>query len=235
MEYSLVHVRATPENVDDALGLIATDWSGEVIKPQTHLAEVWSTVLMTDRAASNLAPLLSEFLDSRVAVATVHDERFSLAHWQPGSHQIYADGRDNAAAQELASAFGQDPADLQAVLQSSEPATERHTRAAELLILPMPALSAHHPIFDGQQALISPELEQVAAKFRGRRRIRRIRGGLGVLQVVAFLAVDYFWFINPSILLVPALAVFVVNGVVLLSLRRLLPRRPKSASGAAEQ
>jgi hypothetical protein len=230
VEYSLLHVRATAESVDDALRTIAADWSGEVIAPQTHLGELWSTVAVTERAASSVAPLLSELLDTRVLAATVMGERFSLSYWQPGSPELRVDGRDDAATKELASALRKDEGGLRSIVQSSSPAEERHAEAAKLLMLPLPLQASHQQPFDGTRTIQPSELPNRTSQLRGQRRLRRIYGALGVLEVVAFLAVDYFWFLEPSIWLVPALAVFIVNGVVLLLLRRKLPRRQKAPS-----
>ena len=76
VEYSLLQVRATPESVDDAMSMLASEWSGEVIAPQ--VGELWSSVLTTERAALSLAPLLSELLDDPVVVTTVVDERLTI-------------------------------------------------------------------------------------------------------------------------------------------------------------
>jgi peptidoglycan/LPS O-acetylase OafA/YrhL len=62
-----------------------------------------------------------------------------------------------------------------------------------------------------------------ASRFSGRRRIRRIRAALGLLQLAALAAIYYFFSVQPSVLLFPALAVFVVNGIALLWLKRLVP------------
>lgn len=229
MEYSLLHVRATAESVDDALRTVATDWSGEVIAPQAHLGELWSTVAVTERAAASVAPLLSELLDTRVLAATVVGERFSLSYWQPGSSELRVDGRDDAATKELASALRADAGSLRSIVQSPNPPEERHAEAAKLLMLPLPLQASHQQPFDGTRTIQPSELPNRSSQLRGRRRLRRIYGALGVLELVAFLAVDYFWFLEPSILLVPALAVFIVNGVVLLLLRRTL-RQQKEPS-----
>ncbi len=227
MEYSLLQVRAKPESVDDALRMVASDWTGDVIAPK--IGEVWSSVLATERAASSVAPLISELLDTPVLVINVASERFAMSFWQPGSRVGgRVDGQDTAAAKELATALSKDAGTLQDIVQSSTPAAERHAEAAGLLGLPVPTLTGHQPVFDGTLTMQPSEFSTTASRFRGRRRIRRIRAALGVLQIVAFLAVDYFWLIEPAIWLVPALVVFVVNGVVLLLLRRLAPTRPKS-------
>jgi hypothetical protein len=221
VDYSLLHVRATADNVDDALRTIAVGWDGQVIPPQAHLAEVWSTVVVTGRTASSLAPLLSEFLKARVVTADVAGDRFSLSYWRPGSPgspELRADGGDDAAAKELAAAFGKDAEVLSSILRSAKPAAERHAEAAELLMLPLPVQASHLQPFQAKQTIQPSELQAQTSQFRNRRRLRRIYGALGVLEFVAFLAVDYFWFLEPSILLVPALAVFIVNGIVLLVL-----------------
>lgn len=230
MEYSLIQARATPESLDDALGMVASDWSGEVIAPQ--IGELWSSVLVTERAASTLAPLLSEVLDTRVLVSTVTGDRFTISYWQPGSRVLgRVQGQDVAAATELATAFGKDVDGLQDILQSSKPAVERHADAAALLGLPVPTLTGHQPVFDGRPTVQPSEFSAGASSVHRRRRLRRIRAALGVVQIIAFLAVDYFWFIEPAIWLVPALAVFVVNGIVLIVLRRRMgPSRPKPQS-----
>lgn len=222
MEFSLLQVKARPESVDDAMRIVTSEWSGEVIAPQ--IGELWSSVLTTERAALSLAPLLSELLGDRVVVTTVAGERFAISSWQPGSPVIArADGQDVTAATQLATALGKDAGRLQDIVQSSKPAAERHADAADLLGLPVPTLTGHQAVFDGRPSVQPSEFPKSVSRFRRRRRIRRIRAGLGVLQIVAFLAVDYFWFIEPAIWLVPALAVFVVNGVALLLLRRLSP------------
>lgn len=224
VSYTLLQVRAKPEDVDDALRTLSSDWSGQVMAPD--IGERWSSVLTTERSASRLAPLLCDLLRTDVVVAAVDGDRFRLSSYRPGfSPLVGVDGRDPIAVTELARAFGKDPDRLRTILSSSAPATERHAQAAGLLWLPLPTLTGHQPVFDGFDTIQTSELPAEAAKVRGRRRIRRIRAVLGVVQVVAFFAVDYFWFINPSILLVPALAVFVANGIVLLVLRRFVGDR----------
>lgn len=128
-----MHVRATPDKVEDALRMLAAEWSGEVIKPKPHLDELWSTVRVTDRAASTVAPLLSEILDAPVLVVRVAGERFSLSYWQPGAQPIRADGYNDVATKELAAAIGTDTTRLQNVLRDPLPAINRHTDAADLL------------------------------------------------------------------------------------------------------
>lgn len=227
VEYTLLQVRAKPEDVDDALRTLSSAWSGPVMAPD--IGERWSSVLVTERSASRLAPLLSDLLQTDVVVATVDGDQFRLSSWRPGSAPLVGvDGRDLTAATELARAFSKDPARLQGILSSPAPAAERHAEAAGLLWLPLPTLTGHQPVFDGVDTIQPSALPARTTQVHTRRRVRRIRAILGVVQVVAFLAVDYFWFIEPSTWLVPALAVFIVNGIVLLVLRRFVaPRQPK--------
>lgn len=229
MDYSLLHVRATADNVDDALRTIAAGWNGQVIPPQAHLGEVWSTVVVTERTATSAAPLLSEFCNARVVTANVTGERFSLSYWRPGSPELRVDGSDDAAIKELAAAFGKEAGALRGILRMPKPAAERHAEVAHLLMLPLPVQAGHVQPFDAPQTIQPSELRSQTSEFRRRRRLRRIYGALGVLEVVAFLAVDYFWFLEPSIWLVPALAVFIVNGIVLLLLWRKVKSPSKNA------
>ncbi|GAB3426668.1 hypothetical protein [Flindersiella endophytica] len=226
MDYSLLHVRATADNVDDALRTIAAGWNGQVIAPQAHLAEVWSTVVVTGRTASSVAPLLSEFLDARVVTANVAGDGFGLSYYRPGSPELRADGSDDSAVKDLAAAFGKDTDALRGILRSPAPPAQRHAEAAELLMLPLPVQASHQQPFEAQQTIQPSQLRSETSRFRSRRRLRRIFGALGVLEFVAFLAVDYFWFLEPSILVVPALAVFVVNGIVLILLWRKVKNPP---------
>jgi hypothetical protein len=229
VDYSLLHIRATADNVDDAMRTIAAGWDGQVIAPQAHLAEVWSTVVVTGRTASSVAPLLSEFLKARVVTANVAGDRFSLSYWRPGSPELRVDGSDDAAVKELAAAFGKDADSLRGILHASTPPEARHAEAAELLMLPIPVQAGHQQPFDGEPTIQPSQLQEQTSQLRSRRRLRRIYGALGVLEVVAFLAVDYFWFLEPSIWLVPALAVFIVNGIVLILLWRKVKKQPTKA------
>lgn len=229
VEYSLIHVRATPENLDAALRAISADWSYDVIKPRAHLLEAWSTVRVTQRTASHVAPLLSEALEAPVLTVSVAGERFDMSYWEPGAPLVRADGYRDAAANELAVAFGKDPARLLDILRSSIPAAERHAAAAGLLQLPLPVVTGYEPVFDAGQTIQPSELPKASARIRRRRTLRRVFGILVLVEIVAFLVVDYFWFLEPSARALPALAFFVVNGIAVLGLWRWL-RKPKPAS-----
>jgi hypothetical protein len=213
VEYALVHARARPENAADALRAIAADWSGEVL----DRGDPWSTVRVSSRTGSDVAPLLSEVLGAPVVLIDVAGPRFSVACWRPGSEPAWAE--------QVAAAFGKDPGELARILRSAKPPDSQHAEVAGLLGLPRPVVTGLEPVFDSREVVARSELANASARVRRRSQARRIFGGLALLEIVAFLAVDYFWFLEPSRWLVPALAVFVLNGIALIVLHLWLRRR----------
>ena len=161
-----MHARVGPDSLDDALHLVAPEWSGKVLKPKP--GEQWSTVIVTERTAAALAPQLSQLFE----VATVAGDA--------------ENDKD----------------------------------------LPRPVVTGFEPIFDTEQVLaLTPKAIE---RFRRRDRARRLLAPLGMVALVAFFAVDYFWFLNPSRWLIPALAVFVLDGIALIVLQQWLRRPPRA-------
>lgn len=209
-----MHVRATPEELDDALRAVATDWSGQVVERAP--GDRWSTVRVAERTGTSLGPVLSDLLSAPVVAVAVAGDRVSLSGWRGGRP---------TRADELAEELGKDPIRLRDLLSDPSPAADRHAEAATLLGLPRPVVTGFEPVFDSRAVITPSELPMAKARLASRRRARNVFGPLVLLEIVAFLAVDYFWFLEPSVWLIPALAVFAANGIALLVLWRYLRGR----------
>lgn len=145
VDFTLLQVNAHPDDVADAIALLAPDWSdGRVV----GYPDFWSVVPVTPAGARTLAPRLAPMLGVRVVTVTVDAERCTLWLTTPDGTEVGPlDGRSSAPADAFTAAFRKQkaaPEIVAALADEGRDPTERHRIAAKLLGLPMPDFDKLH-------------------------------------------------------------------------------------------
>jgi hypothetical protein len=142
----MLQVNAHPDDVRDAIGLLAPDWPGGRV---VGYPDFWTVVPSTPIGARTLAPRLAPMLGVRVVTVTVDETgcQFWLVH--PDGRQLGpVDGRGDGRgpADELAAAFGKSngPGLASVLADTSRAPLERQRAVSELLGLPFPDFDELH-------------------------------------------------------------------------------------------
>jgi hypothetical protein len=210
MPYTLLQANAFAGDLRDALQLLSP--SG-VTAPTTTGGpprDLWATIELPEATALALAPHVAAVLGRRVVVTTVDEPRCWVTLAAPtGAVVGPIDGRAGGRVEEFASTFGDSrlpwkrrdvawPTKLAGALGDQQvPARSRHTAAASVLGLPVPAGSVDAGSAVSAAGSVVPvvpaDVSAVQRRYRGRRIVRRARTGSGVLAVAAGAVASIAW------------------------------------------